>query len=234
MKICTGPRNYCMCVDVRRATGGGLRLPTCTPAFRFLVLIVWNVPAWSARVRPLGRQTHIVALQGHDGLQLEVADIQLNGRRRNATPPTTTKAVPYETGNWTEEYGTGTTSWTPKWKTTTQMSIAPTSVDVTSSPGAPVISKATACKDWVPEGHAKWHSSLGPATDCDWFAKEDRCLHHGLQNAFFTKTASEACCTCGGGAEEENGKIKSEAGTLTQRVPVWVWSLLCFCCALAA
>lgn len=48
-----------------------------------------------------------------------------------------------------------------------------------------------------------WHDSYGESFDCDWYAQDDNCEKYGDNYENFGKTASEACCACGGGSTGE-------------------------------
>lgn len=60
---------------------------------------------------------------------------------------------------------------------------------------SPVISPPS-CKD-DPE---RWHDSDGQFYDCEWYAQGSNCALHGDSFENYGKTASEACCACGGGS----------------------------------
>lgn len=49
-----------------------------------------------------------------------------------------------------------------------------------------------------------WHDSDGSFYDCAWYSQNNNCNSYGGQFANFGKTASEACCVCGGGKDDNN------------------------------
>lgn len=71
---------------------------------------------------------------------------------------------------------------------------------VTSTPtmtpsNSPISSLTTQCVDKY-EG---WHDADGPSYGCVWYGEGSRCDDYGQSYANFGFTASEACCSCGGG-----------------------------------
>jgi hypothetical protein len=44
-----------------------------------------------------------------------------------------------------------------------------------------------------------YYHSKGEERDCVWYSEGTRCEDYGKTHANRGKTASEACCTCGGG-----------------------------------
>lgn len=73
---------------------------------------------------------------------------------------------------------------------------SPTSSPPTPSPTA---SPKMSCGDIFMDGNEKWHDNGGKTYDCLWYAKYDRCEQYGQGYANGGFTASQACCSCGGG-----------------------------------
>jgi hypothetical protein len=63
------------------------------------------------------------------------------------------------------------------------------------------------CQDFSPTWHQNgieqnwWHDSGGTDYDCAWYGENPgfRCLEYGSEFSNGGKTATEACCVCGGG-----------------------------------
>jgi len=60
--------------------------------------------------------------------------------------------------------------------------------------------EAGSCADLVPDGAAEWYDADGEMYTCEWYAATNSCGEDWVQGvALFGMTATQACCTCGGG-----------------------------------
>lgn len=60
------------------------------------------------------------------------------------------------------------------------------------------------CTDLSPPGDVmEWHDRGGEEYNCAWYSFADNCNLFGKAFANFDLTATQACCTCGGGDKEE-------------------------------
>lgn len=74
---------------------------------------------------------------------------------------------------------------------------------VTSTPTmtptkSPMSSLTTQCVD----KYDGWHDADGPSYGCLWYGEGSRCDDYGHSYSNFGYTASEACCSCGGGLHQ--------------------------------